>query len=82
MEVLTMKIMMYGLYGGTPNTECYYRRLGHCFDFVNVFDLGTELTVEEAREFLEHGDWYLKQYNADGMKMVMGPEKIDYEAEV
>lgn len=65
-----MKVMMYGLYGGMANTECYYRSLGDCFDFVNDIKYATNLTTDEANRVIENSDWYCAGYRAEGMKIV------------
>lgn len=59
-----MKIFIKNLYGLNDGKKAYYRKLGLCFDFVNKEEFASDLTEDEVKRVLDHGEWYMKQYNA------------------
>ena len=65
-----MIIKMTGLYG-LENSDAYYRKLGLCFDFVNSIEHASELTADEVAKVTRHKDWYLKQYGAKDLEIIV-----------
>lgn len=66
-----MKIKIINLYGIKDGCEAYYRKLGDCFDFVSSIEYASDLTANEVNKVLEYRDWFLKQYNAEKMIVVI-----------
>lgn len=61
-----MKIYIKNLYGLKDGRKAYYRKQGtYCFDFAWSKDYASDLSDQEVKNVLEHGDWYMQQYNAD-----------------
>lgn len=67
-----MYIKMIGLYG-MENQKAYFRKVGDgCFEFCSNKKYASVLSKEEAKQVLEHKDWYLKQYNAEFVYSIRG----------
>lgn len=67
-----MVVEMVGLYGD-PERKAWYRKEGDCFNFVNDRSLATEIDVDEANEFVLNSDYYLKQFNASDIYVLLEP---------
>lgn len=52
---------------GTKGSVAWYRKLGDCFDFVNVKEYATVLTEEQCKAIMKSKDWYCACYNAEDM---------------
>lgn len=63
-------IKMENLYG-QENCNAYYRKLGHCFDFVNDPKYATKFSnQDEILKILDHAEWYCKMYASEALTVV------------
>lgn len=62
-----MYIAIKNLYGINDGMKAWYRKIGHCFDFVADKGYATDLSEEETDNVLRYKDYYLGQYKASEM---------------
>lgn len=61
-----MVVKMINLYN-MKGIDCFFQKIGDCFNFTPSREFASELTEEEAKEIVSHKNFYTDIYNAEDM---------------